>query len=175
MQMWTHACHSLTDNNGLTTTHIKSGSKETVEVMRGCLKAHNRGLLKITPTNKHKCKLYVTSLFWLLNFEFNWRLTLIYFSWHWCLSAKKQLWLRFYATHKQLGIRITAVGPAGLIEVLDYDQFGRAGVERIKKEWSLFCLLLWHLNGPGATADSSYRGKQVPDVQTGVHISIVGL
>lgn len=36
-------------------------------------------------------------------------------------------------------------------------------------------LLLLHLNEPGAAADSSYHGKQVPDVQTGVHISIVGL
>lgn len=36
-------------------------------------------------------------------------------------------------------------------------------------------LLLLDLNEPGAAADSSYREKQVPGVQTGVHISIVGL
>lgn len=36
-------------------------------------------------------------------------------------------------------------------------------------------VLLWHLSEPGAAADSSYHGKQVPDVQTGVHISIAGL
>lgn len=74
----------------------------------------------------------------------------------------------FSFTHK-----IAAVGPAGLIQVFD-QQVGLAGEERLKGDG--FCFIFVRaLKFRAASADSSYRGKQVPDAQTGVHISIVGL
>lgn len=65
------------------------------------------------------------------------------------------------------------MGPAGLIPVFD-QQVGLAGEERLKGDG--FCFIFVRaLKFPAASADSSYREKQVPDAQTGVHISIVGL
>lgn len=159
--MWKHACHSSADTNRLTTrnkdTHVSSilcqsdSKKKRVGVMRNCLTAHNGGSLKITPTHTHKihiiCDLFVFGC-WIRRLIDCWPSCSLagFYCWYWCLSAKSQLWLLFsfvsptkleqtlisvIADPLQLRIHTTAVGPAGLIEVLDY-QWGLAGEERLK-------------------------------------------